>query len=83
MNDDTLDTTIDEWQAEMYKLRPNAPGKTVEELRKEFGGIPRSTMQNRLDRLVESGRCIRRLGIRVGRKGAYTASVYQLKKVSK
>ena len=83
MSDNTLDTTVSEWQAEMYRLRPNAPGRTVEELRKEFGNIPRSTMQSRLDRLVESDRCIRRLGIRVGRRGAYMVAVYQLIKGEK
>jgi hypothetical protein len=83
-SDNTLDTTVDEWQAEMGRLQPGAPGETVMELRKKFGDIPKSTMQSRLDRLVESGRCIRRLGTRVSVSGAsYVVSVYQLKKEKK
>lgn len=86
-DNDTLDTTVDEWQAEMERLVPkNVPGETLLELCKKLK-VRRTTMQNRLRTLIDNGRCIWREGIRIDKKGrSYTVVVYQLtpqKKASK
>lgn len=78
MSDNELDTTIDDWRAEMERLSTGDPGKTVRELAREFGDIPRSTIQSRLEKLIAEGRCTRGIGKRIGVGGVYTVSVYQL-----
>lgn len=56
--DNKLDTTIDEWRAEMERLRGgNDPGKTTAELARELG-IPERTMLRQVRKLVEEGRCV-------------------------
>ena len=82
-NDSELDTTIDEWQAEMDYMEKGDPGKTARELAEELGNIPKSTMQCRLEKLVKAGRCIKGTGKRIGVGGVYLVSVYQLKKKEK
>ena len=79
-----LDTTIDEWQAEMERFVPrNVPGKTISELSRELD-IPDSTMRNRIQILIQEGRCIRRYGIRKDDLGRdYQVSLYQLITIEK
>lgn len=78
-SDNELDTTVDEWQAEMDKLSEGDPGMTLSELMKELG-LKKTTMQERLKELVATGRCIRGIGRRIGVGGVYPVAVYQLKK---
>ncbi len=51
----TLDTTVDEWRAEMDRLAGNDPGMTLRELMKELG-LKKTSMQDRLRKLIETGR---------------------------
>ena len=76
---ETLDTTVDEWQAELQKFTPkNVPGRTIQELCKELK-VRRTTMQNRIQDLIECGRCTWREGTRTDKKGrTYSVTVYQL-----
>ena len=77
---ETLDTTVDEWQAEMQQLMPkNVPGRTIMELCKELK-IRRTTMQNRLQNLIDFGKCTYAEGTRIDKKGrSYCVTVYQLR----
>lgn len=72
-----LNTTIDEWRAEMERIDFGAPGKTLRELCSELG-MKRTTMQNRLADLIQDKRCIKGVGKRIGVGGVYPVSVYQL-----
>lgn len=76
---ETLDTTIDEWRAELQKFNPgDVPGWTLQELCKELK-VRRTTMQNRLQDLIDYGRCTWFEGTRTDKKGrSYTVTVYQL-----
>lgn len=73
----TLDTTMDDWRAELERMVAGDPGMTVRELCKETG-IKRTAMQTSLNKLIASGRCFRGIGKRLGAGGVYTVSVYQL-----
>ncbi len=74
----TLDTTIDEWRDELVEMEAGHPGMTLIELMEELG-VKKTTMQDRLKKLIESGRCIRGRGKRIGPSGrTYLVSVYQL-----
>lgn len=77
MSKNELDTTIDDWRAEIEQMNSSDPGKTAKELAEEFN-IPRSTMHDRLQKLVKIGRCKKGIGKRIGVGGVYTVSVYQL-----
>ncbi len=74
---DTLDTTVDEWRAEMEKSETGEPGLTVRELMEKLG-LKRTTMQERLGKLIKAGRCTRGRGKRIGVGGTYPVAVYQL-----
>lgn len=81
MSDDNfLDTTIDDWRAEMEKINIGDPGMTARELARELypSPIPVSTMRNRLDKLISKKKCTRGIGRRIGVGGVYTVTVYQL-----
>lgn len=74
-----LDTTVDAWKAEMEDfLSGGDPGVTVAELAEEFN-CGKSTMRERLNKLVKAGRCIKGRGTRVDSVGRYQIMpVYQL-----
>ncbi len=81
---DTLDTTIEEWQKEMEQLTPrNTSGKTLLELCEGLK-VCRTTMQNRLQDLINCGKCTWADGTRTDKKGrTYSVTVYQLRKEKK
>lgn len=65
MSDNELDTTVDEWRAEMEKFTPAATlsslpyltkGKTSGELAKEFK-VSNDTIVRRLSEMIKNGRC--------------------------
>ena len=84
MNDNTLDTTVDEWRAEMEKLQYlDDPGKTISELAKEYG-INKGTVARHVSNLVDKGECIKGANTRIDSSGRRQAViVYQLKKEKK
>lgn len=78
LDNSTLDTTIDEWQAEMKRISPDAPGKTLSELATELK-ISKTTMRRRIEQLINEGRCMQNTGKRFDRfNRLYDVSVYQL-----
>lgn len=80
IQDNTLDTTIDEWRKEMEKLDKGDPGTTIMELAVKFN-LCRATMQKRINKLIDEGRCIRGIGTRTDQGGRQQrVPVYQLKK---
>lgn len=78
-DDNTLDTTIDEWQAELQRFKPECSlGKTLWELSEELGLSP-TTMRLRLLDLIKTGRCTYGQGQRTDKRGRrYNVAVYQL-----
>lgn len=78
-DNDTLDTTVDEWQAEMERYdKKNIAGKTLMELSQKLH-ISRTTMGFRLQTLIDEGRCTRDMGVRIDKSGRrFEVAVYQL-----
>ena len=76
---ETLNTTVDEWRAEITKLEPrNSPGKTIVELSKELELSP-TTLYRHIRKLIQSGRCVTKGGQRTDNRGRrYNVTVYQL-----
>jgi len=82
-DDNTLDTTVDEWRAEMEKLEEGAPGITITELKRKMGWS-KHMVQTRIEKLLSAGRCIRGMGKRVDSAGRLIrVPVYQLVKGKK
>lgn len=77
-NDNTLDTTVEEWQAEMERITPNDSGRTLSELSVELK-VSATTMQRRITQLINEGKCIRGTGRRFDcHNRPYDVTVYQL-----
>ena len=72
-----LDTTVDEWRAEMDSFYGDDPGKTTKELAEEFNVSVR-TMQRRIATLIDFGRCKKGRALRDFRGFPRYTSVYQL-----
>ena len=74
-----LDTTIDEWQAEMELYdNKDVPGKTLSELSQELG-VNERTMRRRVLHMIKINRCTSARGQRIDNLGRrYKATVYQL-----
>lgn len=83
MSDNELDTTVDEWQAEMDKLDKGDDGKTITELTEELG-VHKTTMRDLILKLLLAGKCKQGKGIRLDSMGRRQhMAVYQLKKEKK
>ena len=78
-DDNTLDTTVEEWHAELQRIAPkDVPGRTLSELCEELK-TPLTTMQRRITELLNEGSCRSLVGQRKDRKGRlYDVTVYQL-----
>jgi DNA-binding Lrp family transcriptional regulator len=75
----TLDTTIEEWRAELERMSHNDPGSTLFELAKSLG-VSESTMRRRITQLINEGKCIDGIGQRIDSLGrSYDVTVYQLR----
>ena len=82
-NNNTLDTTVDEWQAEVSNLYKDDPGSTLTELEEIFNRTRYATRKIIVG-LVASGRCIQGIATRIDASGRkISVSVYQLKKEGK
>lgn len=78
-DDNTLDTTVEGWQAEMERYdKANVAGKTLAELAQELQ-ISKTVMGIRLQALINEGRCTRAMGMRIDKRGRrLEVAVYQL-----
>jgi len=74
--DNELDTTIDEWRAEMNSFGDD-PGKTTKELAEKFNVSVR-TMQRRIAALIDSGKCKEGRAVKNYRGIPKYTPVYQL-----
>lgn len=77
MSDNELDTTIDQWRAEMEKCTPNDPGLTIQELCEKLG-TKKTATQGLVGRLVKDGKCKKGYSRRENNGFVYYASVYQI-----
>ena len=79
MSDDNfLDTTVDDWRAEMEQLARDDPGETIAELAFRFNVNVR-TLQRHIAKLIDEGKCIQGKAKRITRSGYYQLiPVYQL-----
>lgn len=78
MSNNELDTTIDDWRAEMGRLQPNDPGLSMVEIADEIG-MSLSTTCRKIRHLLKSGKCKQGFAIRtdaIGRR--QRIPVYQL-----
>lgn len=76
MNENELDTTIDDWRAEMNSYGDD-PGMTTKELAEKFNVSVR-TMQRRVAALIDSGKCKEGRALRNWRGIPRYTPVYQL-----
>ena len=78
LKNNTLDTTVSEWQAEMDKFAKGDPGKTISELMKDLEKSKYTTRLLVLE-LMDSGRCTQGTGVRIDSSGRRQyVTVYQL-----
>lgn len=76
---ETLDTTIDEWRAEIELYdEKDVPGVTLSELSQELK-VSETTMRRRIKHMIKINRCIPAHGQRIDNSGrCYRVMVYRL-----
>jgi len=75
-----LETTTDQWRAALEGCNREDPGLTIAELAEKFR-VPKSTIGDRVKKLLFEGKCTEGVGKRYDCRGsAYSARVYQLVK---
>ena len=76
----TLNTTVDQWRAEMERIDAGSPGFTAAELADQLG-IPKSTILGRIAKMAREGRCVAGIGLRKDSAGRnYHVQVFEIKR---